>query len=220
MSPLMIVKLDIPGQPRKQGRYIGILLQVDVFIFEATPEPLNENVVHRAAATIHTDKDIGLLQGGCESGGRELNPLVSVKDGRLLMAQRFPQSGQTEVTIQGVGQFPGQDVTAEPIHDGHQIHEPAGQANIGDVSTPDLIGLGNSQVAQPVGINPVFRIVKGRARFGINGDQSHFPQESLHPFVVDRITTVMQMSRHPRPAIERGSGVLLVQQAHQQQIQR
>lgn len=76
------------------------------------------------------------------------------------MAQGFPQSRQTEVTIQGVGQFPGQDVTAEPIHDGHQIHEPAGQTDVSNGSTPDLIGLGNGQVTQPVGVNPVLRIVK------------------------------------------------------------
>lgn len=138
MSPLMIVKLDIPGQPRKQGRYIGILLHIDVFVLEATPEPLNEDVVHGAAATIHTDKDIGLLQGGSESGGGELNPLIRVKDGQLLMAQCFPQSRQTEVTIQGVGQFPGQDVTAEPVHDGNQIHEPTGQED--QHTRPDWVG--------------------------------------------------------------------------------
>lgn len=70
----MIVKLDVPGQPIVQTRHIGVLLEVDVLVLESTPEPLNEDVVHRAAATIHTDKDIGLLQGGRESGGRELNP--------------------------------------------------------------------------------------------------------------------------------------------------
>ena len=52
MSPLMIVKLDIPGQPRKQGRYIGILLQIDVFILEAMPDarfPISGATACRAA---------------------------------------------------------------------------------------------------------------------------------------------------------------------------
>ncbi len=49
----MIVKLHISGQPGKQARYIGVFLQVDVFILEATPEPLNEDVVHSAAAVFN-----------------------------------------------------------------------------------------------------------------------------------------------------------------------
>ena len=57
----MIVKLHVSGQPGKQARYIGVLLQIDVFILEATPEPLNEDVVHSAAATIHANENVGLL---------------------------------------------------------------------------------------------------------------------------------------------------------------
>ena len=136
----MIVKLDIPGQAGEQTRYIGVLLQVDVFIFEGTPEPLDEDVVHSAAATIHTNEDVSLLQGGCKRGGRELRALIGVKDDGLLMTQCLTQSGQTEVTVQRVGQFPGQDVTAEPVHDGDQIHKATGQADVGDVGHQTWLG--------------------------------------------------------------------------------
>lgn len=75
MSPLMIVKLHVPGQPVVQPRHIGVLLQVDVFVLEATPEPLDEDVVHRTAATIHTDENIGLHQGRSKGGCGELATL-------------------------------------------------------------------------------------------------------------------------------------------------
>ncbi len=49
----LIVWDIVAGQPGEQTRYIGALLQVDVFILKATPEPFNEDVVHSAAAASH-----------------------------------------------------------------------------------------------------------------------------------------------------------------------
>jgi hypothetical protein len=43
------------------------------------------------------------------------------------------QCAQTEKCIQGVRDFPGQDVTAEPIHNSHQIYEALPKLYIGDI---------------------------------------------------------------------------------------
>ena len=57
----------------------------------------------------------------------------------LAGCQRCLQSFQTEVTVQGVGQGPRDDITAEPVHDGYQIHVAASHRNVGDVSAPELV---------------------------------------------------------------------------------
>lgn len=44
----------------------------DVFVFEATQQPLNEDVVHPAAAPVHGGEDAGVLQRRREGEAGEL----------------------------------------------------------------------------------------------------------------------------------------------------
>ena len=58
----------------------GVFLEVDLLVFDAPPQPLDENVVHPAAATVHAHfhaevrQPAGLLHRG------ELATLVGVED--------------------------------------------------------------------------------------------------------------------------------------------
>src|SRR3954447_13906484 len=44
----------------------GIGVEVDLLVFEAAPQPLDEDVVHVAAFAVHADRDFVALQGASE----------------------------------------------------------------------------------------------------------------------------------------------------------
>ena len=54
----------------------------------------------------------------------------------------------------------------------------------------------------------------------INGFQPHFLHQPLHALAVDRVSPTLQNSRHSAGSVERCSGILLINQAHQQEIAR
>jgi hypothetical protein len=47
---------------------IAVALEVDVLVFERAPQPLDEHVVHPAAASIHRDAHAGCRQRPGEEG--------------------------------------------------------------------------------------------------------------------------------------------------------
>ena len=71
-------------------------IEVDAFVFQRSPQPLDEDVVHPAATTIHRDTDVGILQGVGEGKAGELRALIRVEDLRLaeardgLLQRRWP----------------------------------------------------------------------------------------------------------------------------------
>lgn len=58
MWALMIVKMKVGCEPCIERRDSGITVEINVFIFHRTPQPLNKDVVQSAAFPIHTDADL------------------------------------------------------------------------------------------------------------------------------------------------------------------
>lgn len=185
-----------------------------MLILEGPPQPFDKDVVQSPAATIHTHPHSGSLDPVGEGVGRELDALVSVENLRLALSQGLLQGNQAEVTIQSVGQLPGQDITTIPIDDRGQVHKTALHRNVGDVAAPDLQRPVDEPVAQQVGINPVGLTGVFRMGLGINRLQAHQLHQPLHPLMVDGVPLPLQVSRHSGPAIERGAGVLFINQSH------
>jgi hypothetical protein len=103
MKALLIVKVQ-PISNARLGfgdRCVGV--QVDVLIFQTSPQPLDEDVVHAPALTIHADPDAVGLQHAGEVDAGELAALVSVEDLRPAEPpQRLFQGIDTEVGVQRV----------------------------------------------------------------------------------------------------------------------
>ncbi len=72
---------------------------------------------------------------------------------------------------------------------------------------------------QQVGVLRVFAVCDGQSRTRVESLQSHDAHQTRHPFAVDQIPLAVQVGRHFPVAIEWCSGVRLVKQAHQTQIQ-
>ena len=102
MRTFIVVELKVALQALFQLRHRGILVQVDVFIFDGAPEPLHEDIVQGTPTTVHAHTDPRLLQARRECLGGELGALVGVKDVRLPLCQRSIKSFQAETPIQGV----------------------------------------------------------------------------------------------------------------------
>src|SRR5215213_9332162 len=119
----MIVEVKVGGQASGQFRHGGIVFEVDVLIFEATPQAFDEDIVQSSTTTIHTDANGRSFQASRELIGGELRTLIRIKDDRLPLAECLLECIQAEVTIKCVGKLPRQDIAAKPVDDGDQIHE-------------------------------------------------------------------------------------------------
>ena len=86
MLALRVVKVK-PGANTGFGfGHCRISVQVDLLVFEAAPQPLDEDVVHAPALAVHADHDPVPFQGAGEVVASELAALVGIEDLRPAIA--------------------------------------------------------------------------------------------------------------------------------------
>jgi len=83
MVPAMMVELDPIG--RESPRFWNGLIapQASIFVSQAPPQPLDEDVVHPAASLIHADLNAFLLKLGDPILAGKLAALIRVEDLRF-----------------------------------------------------------------------------------------------------------------------------------------
>jgi len=163
----MIVEVKIFFQRWEEFATAGKVAGVDQFVFERAPQPFDEDIVQRSPAAIHTDRDAALLERSQEVGRGELRTLIGVPDFRLAKPERGVERGQAEGGFHGIGKFPTEYVTAEPVHDRDQIEKAALHRNIGNIAAPDMIGPLDGDAAQQVRVDLVVRVRAAQIGFGI-----------------------------------------------------
>ena len=82
MKPLVVVEVEVFAQALDCLGDTFVVVQIDLFVFDAAPEPLDKDVVQRSTASIHTDGDFALFENIGESAARELNTLIRIEDFR------------------------------------------------------------------------------------------------------------------------------------------
>ena len=133
-------------------------VEVDLLVFDRTPEPFDEHVVPPRPLAIHRDGDFRLLQHCGEVDRGELRSLVGVEYvGFAITGKRLLDCFDAEGCFHRDRQPPRQNSPAEPVHDGAEIDEAASHRNICQVHRPDLVGPGVRQLSQEVGIDFVPR---------------------------------------------------------------
>ena len=87
MGPLGVVEVDPLADDPFGREAVGQLVQVDRLVFQRPPQPLDEDVVHAAAATVHGDAHAGVFEdaGEVEAG----IALVRVGPRPRLLHRRF-----------------------------------------------------------------------------------------------------------------------------------
>ena len=123
MGTPVIVALKPLFQPGTQFDDGGVFKEVDVLIFYAAPESLDEDVVHPAAFAVHANFDPQILQTTGLLCRGELATLIRIEDlGNLAgVGQSFVESLQAQACFHGVGDGPAKHFLRIPIHHGAEI---------------------------------------------------------------------------------------------------
>src|SRR6201998_883088 len=192
----MIVKSQPFGDPSLGLLAIGVAFGIDVLVFQAAPQPLDEHIVDPAAAAVHRDADAGGLQPAGKLSAGELAPLVGVEDLRLAEAsQRVLQRRKAERDVHRIRQSPCQDGPTGPVDDRHQIEKPPLNRDVGNVCRPDMVWPLDYQVAQQIREDLVAWRGFCRARFRSQRGDAHLPHQPLHPLAVDLMSFGPQQRR-------------------------
>ena len=153
--------------------------------------------------------------------GCELRPQVGVHDfGRAELVDGLVQRLDAEVGLQRVGDAPSQNLTGEPVHDGHQIEDPFAHRRVCDVGAPDLIGSVDPQPAQQIGVGLVPLCGLAGMGFWVDRHQSHKAHQSPDALFINGMALVLQVSCHLPDTIERRFQKLFVDLQHQIKVQR
>src|SRR5207244_5898274 len=80
MKAPLVVKVDPFTDSGSCLAPVAVALEIDVLMLERAPQPLDEDVVHPAAAPIHRDLDASLSERASEGRAGELAALVGVED--------------------------------------------------------------------------------------------------------------------------------------------
>ena len=86
MRPDGVVEADpLPDDPFGQ-KAVGDVIQIDRLVFERPPQPLDEDIVHTPAPSIHGYRDLHVLENAGKLEAGELAALIGIEDVRFAVA--------------------------------------------------------------------------------------------------------------------------------------
>src|SRR5216683_820061 len=193
----------------------------DFLVFEAAPQPLDENVVMPGALAVHADRDVGVEKHAGEGSTGELAALIGVEDlGLAMVGKSFFQGLGAELRLHRNRQPPGQNPATEPVDDGTEIDEPARHRDIGDVHRPNLIGPGDRHLAEQIWVDLVAQGRLGGVGPAIERLDAHAPHQRGDTLATNLDTLgIQQITQHPA-AREGEVEMQLVHPAHDAEIRR
>jgi len=158
MTALVIVKVKIIFDAVEQGISVGIFSNVEVFVFDASPQSFDPDIVDASSSSIHTDSYLFAVQLLCKGMAGVLTALVAVEDFGLTVEKGILEGLDTKVTFQRIGQPPSKNKSGEPVHNCDQIEEASFHWNISNIAAPNMIGMGNGSISQKIRKHPIFQM--------------------------------------------------------------
>lgn len=220
MRPLGVIKVEISIQARDGLMNSLVAVQVDFFVFDTPPESFDEDIVQGPAAAIHADGHLMIFENPGERIARELRALITIEDFRFRPKKSPIKGADAEIAVQCGRDLPTEYIARVPVDDRDQIDEPSHQADICDVSAPDLVYSVDFYTSQEVRVYLMPGSGHRQARLRIDRLKPHLPHQSSDPFGIDLMANFPEPSGHLRNAKKRVPGILFVDQAHQMQILR
>jgi hypothetical protein len=80
MQPFRVVELEVLLEPFRGFLNRRVIVQENLLVLDASPEPFHKHVVERPFSAIHTDLRTNFLQQIRERYTRKLRPLVRIKN--------------------------------------------------------------------------------------------------------------------------------------------
>ena len=219
MTTVIIVEIEVFSKRGASLVYGCVGLEIHLLVFDGAPQPFDEHVVPPTALAVHADIDRVGLQAVCEGLGGELRPLVGVEDLRGPIARYGLLQGlDAGVRLHGGRKPPGEHRPRGPVHDGDQIAKASGHGDIGRVRTPDLIGSGDGQTPQKIGIDAMTRASRTGLALGVQGLDPHDPHEPLDALAVGQHPIALQPVPKAPGAQEGVLEVDRIEPPHERQI--
>src|SRR3989338_1424464 len=200
MNSTQVVKIEVFSQSGLSLRDGLVAFEINVLVFDRTPQALNEDIVQRPTAAIHADRNSLLDENPCKLHAGKLATLVGIKNFRSPVAHRLFETLHAKIRRERIADSPGQNISTVPINNRRQIHKPVADFYISDVHTPDLIHPVDDNTPQQIGINLMIPIAPARIPRREYRHQAHQPHKSTHPLATNRISVFTQFSRdlaHP-----------------------
>jgi len=215
----LVVERQVPPHALMGGADAVIGPQIHLLVLHTPPQPFDEHVVPPAAGAVHADLDAMVFQQPRELLARELAALVRVEDGRRAIAgQSFLDRFDAEVGRQRVGQPPRHHPATCPVHDREEIHKATRHRKVRDIRCPNLIGSGDRQMAQQIGVHPMRRMSLAGRGFTVQRFDAHASHQGAYSLTPDPVAFApQQVAQHPGSGKRRGQ-MQLVDPAHQHQI--
>ncbi len=102
VPPLFAEKLHVPLNAQKRFLTVGVSVQINLLVFQASPESFHEDVVEAASFAIHRNLNATRQQKAGEFFARELDALVGIEDFWLAVpGQRFFKRVDAEADVEG-----------------------------------------------------------------------------------------------------------------------
>ena len=150
-SAVKVVKVDSDLAPGLGHVLIG--LEVDLLVLQASPQPLDEDVVQPAAPSVHRDRYTVPFEYAREGFGGELGALISVEDLRSTVGEDGLLEGlDAEVRLHGVREPPRENAPGVPVDHRDQVKEALGHRDKRDVGRVDLPRAVDGKAPQTIGI--------------------------------------------------------------------
>ena len=143
----MVIEREVAVQPVIGIIQCIVIVGIDLFILDGSPQSFHKDIVMGASPTIHADTDTCPRQTVDECDAGELCPLIRVEDQRLTNPQRVLQAIQAKPGFQSIGQPPSQHLAAIPVQDRYQVHKAGAQPQVRNVGAPHLIRVGDRDPA-------------------------------------------------------------------------
>ena len=150
-----VIELE-PGSDSLSGlsRTI-VLIEVHLLVLDASPEPFGENVVDGASLSVHADLDVPGKKTFQITVTREMAPLVAVENVRESGLKSPVHTVKNKRHLERLIQRPGDDIPGMPVDDRHEVHPSVRHADVGDVDSPDVVGILGRDIPEKIGIDLV-----------------------------------------------------------------
>ncbi len=134
-----------------------VVVQVNLFVFDASPESLINDVVQCTAPVVRADLDLALFENFSKGIACETRALIAVKDLWISCMKRSIERAQAKVVLLRRGDHLTEHIARVPINYCDKVNEAGLQSDIFDIRAPYLIHAIYLQPAQQVWINLVTR---------------------------------------------------------------
>ncbi len=186
MRSSVIVEDHVAVDTLSQGSRIGILVEVDQFIFKGSEKAFDKNVVQGTTFAVHRYLDAMMFEQIHVILVCKVAALIGIDDFWFGLGKGSLQAIQYKTFLQGTGKLIVDHITTEDIDDDKQVHKAFAHPNIGQINCPHLIDPGYGQMSQQIRVNVLAVIQLAQVSLWIDGIQAHFPHESARFLESDR----------------------------------